>query len=84
MSVHAIQNADDLYAYFENNRHDVEDFKPGRKRLYSGVLVNTKIRQSFLVDVRQGKITLNGRVREVIFNGLGGGVYRARIAQLPM
>jgi hypothetical protein len=84
MSVHAIQNADDLYAYFENNRHDVEDFEPGRKRLYGGVLVNTKIRQSFLVDVRQGKITLNGRVREVIFNGLGGGVYRARIAQLPM
>jgi hypothetical protein len=84
MSVHAIQNADDLYAYFENNAHDVEDFKPGRKRLYGGVLVSTKIRQSFLVDVRQGKITLNGRVREVLFRSLDGGVYRAHLDHLPM
>ena len=78
----AIKNSDELYNYFGDCRHDVEDSYHGKKRLYDGILVSTKIRLSCMIDGRQGKVMLNGRVRNIMFKSLRGGVYLATLAKL--
>ena len=65
-----IQTADDLFQYFYGLRKELQ-----RK----GVFVGTKIRRNVFVDERQGKIILDGQVKEINFEAIGGGVYRAYI-----
>ena len=79
---YAIKNSDELYNYFGDCRHDVEDSYHGKKRLYDGILVSTKIRLSCMIDERQGKVVLNGRVRNIMFKSLQGGVYLATLEKL--
>ena len=45
--------------------------------LLRGVYVDGKTRKNVMIDIDQGKITLNGWVSNIEFENLGGGVYRA-------
>lgn len=46
------------------------------------VFVTGKIRKEFLTDIDQGKIVVNGTVKRVVFDNMGGGVYKARLEKL--
>lgn len=52
------------------------------ERLKTGIMVRSKIRLDILTDIDQGKMILNGSVRRISFNSMGGGVYRAFIEKL--
>ena len=45
--------------------------------LEKGILVDSKVRSQILTSVGQGKTTIEGVVKVVNFESMGGGVYRA-------
>jgi hypothetical protein len=72
-----IKTEGDLKEHFfiltRNNSYNVED------NIKKGVFVDGKIRKETLTSESQGKTVINGRVRQIKFENLGGGVYRAFI-----
>ena len=52
------------------------------KAKIEGVMVSTAIRRKVMLDIDQGRITLNGRVRKMEFTNLGGGVWRCQVVEI--
>ena len=71
----AIKNAEELYDWFRSCRlsHRAEEL---RER---GIFVTTAVRRGVMVDSSQGRILLDGTFYQVLFENMGGGVYRAYI-----
>lgn len=70
----AITTGDDLYDYF---------FRCTKAReTDASVFVSTKIRKEVLLNEKQGSITLNGKVRKIEFENMGGGVWKAAVPNL--
>ena len=75
MAEQYIQSAKELREYFFNIRK--------RKTFMDrGVMIGAGIRRNVLTDIHQGRITLDGRVRMIAFDNMGGGVYRAHVKEL--
>ncbi len=68
-----VNNAKELNNIFFNYSK-VNDHKA---MLFKGVYVSTKVRREVMLNIEQGRITINGWVTYILFENLGGGVYRA-------
>ena len=53
-----------------------------KKQIFEGVNVTSKIRRDVMTNNRQGKITIGGIVKQIVFENLGGGVYLAKVEKL--
>ncbi len=53
------------------------DFHRGR---FSGYKVRAKIRADILADGDQGRIVINGKVRNIDFESIGGGMWNATVS----
>lgn len=71
----AIKNADELRQWFFEKRNNAGMLK-------SGIMVSTKIRRDALTSIYQNKILVEGRTYHLLFENLGGGVYRAYLGDL--
>jgi len=70
-----IQTGDELKEWFFSTRK-----KHNANKLHSkGIYVNTKVRKEILTGINQGYFILEGKIEEIKFEALGGGVYRAFI-----
>jgi len=71
-----IDNGEQLKEWFfaVRKRYDVQ------KLWDKGIFVNSKVRKDILIDVSQGKTIIEGRVRQIKFENVGGGVYRAYLS----
>lgn len=73
-----IKNGFELYEYFMDcSRPEVNNRVSAIP--YDGVMVKTKVRSEIMTNERQGKITIKGTVKQIVFDNLGGGVWRARL-----
>lgn len=76
-----IQTQEDLYNHFMFcSRPGVTDYI--KNQLLNGVNVTSKIRRDVMTNERQGKITIGGTVKQIVFENLGGGVYLAKVEKL--
>lgn len=73
-----IRNAAEIVSFFSkyNTLSHI-----AKKEYDRGLLVTTEIRKEFLVSTNQGKIVCDGKVVEVKFKNMGGGVWLARVEQ---
>ena len=68
-----IKSIDELVGWFFS-----VDARPGMKeRLQQGVLVDAAVREAIMLDDRQGRIMMNGKLCQVAFEDKGENVYRA-------
>lgn len=67
-----IKNKEDLVSYLTTKKI-CSKYPP------KSVMVTTKLRKEVLTDELQGKFIHNGLVRDLCFEGIGGGVYKAYI-----
>ena len=76
-----IKTQQDLYEHFMFcSRPNAPDRI--KKQVYDGVNVTSKIRRDVMTNGRQGKITIGGIVKQIIFEDLGAGVYLAKVEKL--
>ena len=75
MAEQYIKTAKELREYFFNIRKRETD-------MTSGIIVRAGIRRDILTDIDQGKIILDGRVKRITFENMGGGVYRTYVKEL--
>lgn len=74
----AIETGDALMErFFYNGRFGGER---AEQMLEKGVFVDGKVRKDILTSTEQGRITIEGRVRQIEFENTGGGVYRAFVS----
>lgn len=77
----AIQNSKELYDYFMRLSRN-NTLNPNGKQHKLEVFVTGKIRKEIMCSVEQSKIVLDGRVKKIKFDNLGGGVYKAYLEDL--
>ena len=76
-----INNENDLRVWcFETLKYRPEPLH--YEKLCEGVHVDSKVRREVLIGRNQGKIVLEGKVKEIEFERLGGGVYKAYVSFL--
>ena len=76
MNEQYIQTLGDLTDWF----HSVsKDTHPARRARLAGVLVTAKIRREWMTSTHQNKYIMNGKVTEVEFENLSGGVWKVTI-----
>lgn len=54
----------------------------GEDFLNKGIFIDSKIRKECLISEDQGKMILEGRIREILFENKGSGVYRAYLEKI--
>ncbi len=78
---YSIQDAMELYEYFSKLSR-ANTLNPNGRQHILEVFVTGKIRKDVMCSVEQGKIILEGRVKRILFENLGGGVYKATVGDL--
>lgn len=75
-----VRNGSDLRQWF----YDVHRMTPfNRDRaLKDGVVVTSAIRKEIMIGDQTDRITIDGRVRKIVFENLGGGLWRPRLKEL--
>ena len=73
-----VENGEELYKYFMDCSRPFM-IKRVKKVLIEGVMVKSSVRADVLTNDRQGKITVNGSVRQIVFESMGGGVWLAKV-----
>jgi len=74
-----IQSAEDLYEWFHMANNRGKNFKQTIKNMWDGIYVSSAVRREVLLSVDAGKITLDGTVKQIKFQDMKDGVWRAHI-----
>lgn len=75
-----IKSGDELYQYFMDCSRPFM-VKRIKAIPYNGVMVKTSVRADVMTNERQGKITIGGTVKRILFESLGGGVWLAKLEE---
>jgi hypothetical protein len=63
-----------------NARELITWFSGSHERLFEkGVFVSSTVRKQILISPGQGRVVIGGRVRDIQWESVGGGVWRAYI-----
>lgn len=52
----------------------------GKELLSKGLYINAKVRKDILTSTEQARIVLYGQVKQIEFENMNGGVYRAYVS----